>query len=207
MAPLAVYLLVLALLNFARRPVVVSGTRDLAALGLGIVGLLLVGPIELLLPRLPSEITGYVWMILLLIYVLALTLGVLLLPPRIVVYNASLDQIRPVLSEVVNELDAESRWAGGSAALPRLRVEFYLDDHPSVRNVSLVATSSPQSFAGWRTLEKALRTQLRETVESAPNVCGLVSLTAALAMSARMGWLAYFQSHDISQGFFEMMRF
>lgn len=207
MAPLAVYLLMLAVLNFSRRPIVVSGTRDLAALGLGIIGLLVVGPIELLLPQLPSEITGYVWLILLLIYLLALTLGVLLLPPRIVVYNASLDQVRQVLSEVVNELDAESRWAGGSAALPRLRVEFYLDDHPTVRNVSLIATSSPQSFTGWRTLEKALRVQLREHVESAPNVCGLVSLVAALAMTARMGWLAYFQSEVISQGFFEMIRF
>jgi len=207
MAPLAVYLLVLAAFNFSRRPVVVSGTRDLAALGLAIVGLLLVGPIELLLPQLPSEITGYVWLILLLIYALTLTLGVLLLPPRIVVYNASLDQIRRVLSEVVNDLDSESRWAGGSAALPKLRVEFFLDDHPTVRNVSLVATSSPQSFAGWRMLEKALRTQLRETVESAPNACGLVSLIAAAAMAARLGWLAYYQSHDITQGFHEMMRF
>lgn len=207
MAPLAVYLLMLAVLNFARRPVVVSGTRDLAALGLGIVGLLVVGPIELLMPQLPGEVTGYVWLIVLLIYMLALTLAVLLLPPRIVVYNVSLDQIRPVLSEVVEELDSESRWAGGSAALPRLRVEFYLDDYPSVRNVSLAATSSRQSFSGWRTLEKALRAHLRTTVKSAPNVCGLVSLIAALAMAARLSWLAYFQTNDITQGFFEMMRF
>lgn len=207
MTPLAAYLLMLAGFNFTRRPVVVSGTRDLAALGLGIVGLLVVGPIELLLPQLPSEITGYAWLVILLIYALSLTLGVLLLPPRIVVYNASLDQIRPVLSEVVNELDSDARWAGGSAALPNLRVEFHLDDHPSVRNVSLIASSSRQSFSGWRTLEKALRKRLRATVENAPNLCGLISLLAALAIAARMGWLFYFRSQDISQGFHEMLRF
>src|SRR5262245_5511895 len=101
MAPLALYLLVLAVVNFRRRPTVVAGARDMAALGLGILGLLVVGPIELLMPRVPSDLTGYIWLILLLIYLLALTLGVLLGKPRIVVYNVSLDQLRPVLFETV----------------------------------------------------------------------------------------------------------
>lgn len=207
LAPLAVYLLLLAWVNLARRPTVVAGARDLAALGLGVAGLLLVGPIEMLLPRVPSDITGYIWLIVLLIYLLALTLGVLLGEPRIVVYNASLDQLRPVLSETVNELDPDARWAGASVSLPRLRIELFLEDNPSFHNVSLVATASPQSYAGWRLLEKTLRSQLRPRIESSPNMCGLASFVIMLALSLGMGWLVYQRGHEITQGFHDVMRF
>lgn len=207
MLPLALYLLGLAAVNFARRPVVVTGARDMAALGMAILGLLIVGPLELLMPTLPSEATGYYWIVLLLIYGLFLTLGVLLSAPRLVVYNVSLDQVRPVLSEVVAELDADARWAGGSVALPRLNIELHLDENPNTRNVSLVATSAPQSYSGWRQLEQALRGRLRETIQCAPNACGLVVLFAALAMAVRMGWIFYYHPREITQGFAEMMRF
>jgi hypothetical protein len=207
MAPLAVYMALLAVINFRRRPVVLSGASDMAALGLGVIGLVIVGPMELFFPRLPSELTVYVWIIVLLVYSLVLNLAALLSKPRIVVYNVSLDQLRPVLADVVNELDAEARWAGGSVALPKLNLEFHLDDHPALRNVSLVATPSPQSYVGWRTLEKALRTQLRAHVESAPNLCAVASLVVALCLSAGMAWLGYFHAREIARGFEDMMRF
>jgi hypothetical protein len=207
MGPLAVYLLLLAAVNFSRRPVIVSGARDMAALGLGLIGLLIVGPAELLLPKVPSEVTGYFWLLLVFVYCLMLALGVLLSWPRLVVYNCSLDQLRSVLSETANELDPDVRWAGTSVALPRLKVELFLDDNPSVRNVSLVATSSTQSYAGWRTLERALRDRLRATVENAPNAWGLGILATSLAMAGRMGWILYFHPQEVTQGFVEMMRF
>jgi hypothetical protein len=45
--PLAVYLLVLGGLQLSRRPLLVTGARDLVALGLGLSGIMLIGPIEL----------------------------------------------------------------------------------------------------------------------------------------------------------------
>lgn len=207
MAPLSVYFLLLAATNLSRRPTVISGARDLAGLGTAVVGLLIVGPAELLLPQLRAEVTGYFWLLLLVVYGLALTLGVLLSRPRLVVYNVTLDQLRPVLSETMDELDADVRWAGMSVALPRLHVELYLDDNPTVRNVSLIATSNAQSYSGWRKLEKLLRERLQATVENPPTVWGLGALTAAAAMILRMGWIAYYHPQEITQGFVEMMRF
>jgi len=204
--PMSIYLIGLAVLNFRRRPVVVAGSRDMAFLGLGTIGLLVVGPIELLLPKLPDEIVGYVWLLLLVLYCLFLTLAALLSKPRLVVYNVTLDQIRPALADAVNELDADVRWAGGSVALPKLHVEFYFDDHPSVKNVSLVATATPQSYAGWRLLERTLRAQLREHVETVPSAWGLGVLVVALCMMGRLGWIAFNHSQEIAQSFTEMMR-
>jgi hypothetical protein len=206
LGPLAIYLLVMALTNFSRRPVVVSGARDTAGLGFATSGLLFIGPIELSLQLVPIADPRYAWTLILVLYGLFVTLAVLLAAPRIVVYNVALDRLRPALADVINELDPGARWAGGSVALPRLHVEFYLDDHPSVRNVSLVASATPQSYAGWRLLERTLRAELRKSVESSPNLWGLGALAAALAMFGRMGWLAYFQSEKITQGFQDMLR-
>lgn len=206
LGPLALYFLAVGLMNFSRRPRVVSGTRDTAALGFATAGLLLVGPIELLLPALPVRITAYVWLLLLVLYVLIVSLVVLLLAPRIVVYNVNYEQIRPALAETVNQLDPDARWAGGSVSLPRLHVEFFLDDYPFIRNVSLVSTGAPQSYAGWRLLERTLRSQLRESVETRPNAWGVGVLVTALAILGRMGWLIYSHPDQITQGFVEMMR-
>lgn len=207
MAPLAAYFLLLAVANISRRPTVVSGALDLAGLGTAILGLLIVGPAELLIPQLRAEVTGYFWLLMLVVYGLALTLGVLLSRPRIVVYNVTRDQLRPILSESAEELDADVRWAGLSVALPRLNVELYLDDNPTIRNVSLIATSNAQSYAGWRTLEKLLKERLHATVENPPTVWGVGALAAAGVMIARMGWIVYFHPQEITQGFVEMMRF
>jgi len=56
-------------------------------------------------------------------------------------------------------------------------------------------------------LEKSLRAQLRERVESAPNVCGLISFALTLGFTAFMVWMAYERGDEITQGFHEMMRF
>ena len=207
LTPLAIYMIAVALMNFRRRPVVVSGSRDLASLGLGVSGLLLVGPIELLLPQMPAEIMGYVWSLVVVLYCLLLTLGVLLTAPRIIVYNVTLDQLRPALADAVDDLDPDARWAGGSVALPKLHVECYLEEHPTVRNVSLIATATPQSYSGWRSLERTLRGRLRESVETTPSIWGFGVLVAALGIIGRMGWLAYSRPQEITQGFQEMMRF
>jgi hypothetical protein len=206
LGPLAVYLLVLALANFSRRPVVVSGARDTAGLGFATSGLLFVGPIELGLQLLPIADPLYAWILILVLYALFVTLAVLLAAPRIVIYNVALERLRPALADVVNELDSGARWAGGSVALPRLHVEFYLDEHAGVRNTSLVASATPQSYQGWRLLERALRAELRKSVESTPNLWGLGTLTMALLMFGRMGWLVYHQSDKITQAFQEMLR-
>ncbi|MGC3969736.1 MAG: hypothetical protein QM775_21120 [Pirellulales bacterium] len=207
LAPLAIYLVAVALTNFIRRPVVVSGSRDLAGLGLGVSGLLLVGPFEMLLPSFPIDVTGYVWIFVAVMYCLLLTLGVLLTSPRIIVYNVTIDQMRPALADAVEDLDPGARWAGGSVSLPKLHVECYLEEHAAVRNVTLISTAAQQSYAGWRQLERALRTRLRESVETTPSAWGLGVLLTGLAIIGRMGYLIYSKPQEITQGFQEMMRF
>ena len=50
-APLAVYLLLIGLLNLSNKPFVTTGARDAAALGIGVSGLVIAGPMELFFPE------------------------------------------------------------------------------------------------------------------------------------------------------------
>ena len=83
LGPLAVYFCLLGCLNLSRRPLITTGPRDTAALGVAISGLVLVGPMELFLPDAAAVEFGWkVWVLLLTLYGLGLTLIVLLMRIR-----------------------------------------------------------------------------------------------------------------------------
>ena len=84
LGPLAVYLLLLGSINLMRRPFLVSGGRDLAALSLALMGLAVVGPCELFLPEESIVVFGaYVWLMVLALYALWMTMLILMLRPRL----------------------------------------------------------------------------------------------------------------------------
>lgn len=167
--PLAAYLLLLGVVNLRRRPLITSGSADLAALGVAMTGFVFVGPIELFRAQsLTAELGNGVWLFWIVFYWTSVALAALVIRPRLVVYNASLDQLRPVVAEAVLQVDPDSRWAGDSVVLPRLGVQAHLESFGLMRNTSLVATGSAQDVDGWRKLRRALqRTATGLTV--APN--------------------------------------
>jgi hypothetical protein len=185
--PLAIYLLLIGAINLARRPLLVSGTRDAAALGLALSGLLLVGPVDLFFPNaITMHVILLVRLLLLGFYVMCLVLVLLLLRPRLVIYNISVDQLRPVLAELVDKLDREARWAGDSLVLPGLGVQLHLDSFAPLRNVSLAAVGAKQNYLGWRQLEVSLRAALSK-VEGVRNRAGAAILLGVGALL--VAWL------------------
>jgi hypothetical protein len=161
LGPVVIYLFLLAAINLFRRPLLVSGTRDAAALGLAVSGLALVGPVDLFLPVSASIAFGpFVWVFAIALYALSLMLILLLLRPRLVVYNISAQELRPVLASLAAGLDDEPRWAGNALALPNLGVQLYLEWAHGMRTVSLISTGNRQSNPGWRRLEGALAGEL-----------------------------------------------
>ena len=60
----------------------------------------------------------YVWLFLLALYGLVITFVILVSRPRLVIFNITADQLRPILVEVVAALDPAAQWAGSSLVLP-----------------------------------------------------------------------------------------
>jgi hypothetical protein len=161
LVPVAAYALVLAIVNARRRPFLTSGGSDLGALGVAISGLVFVGPLELFRPEAATrEFENYIWLFMLSLYWLGLVLVLLLARPRLVIYNTSSEELRPVLAEAASRLDSEARWAGNHLTLPRLEVHLHLDSLNIMRNVSLVASGGQQNIDGWRRLARELRRSL-----------------------------------------------
>jgi hypothetical protein len=206
LGPLAVYLLLLGALNLTARPFCTTGARDAAALGLALSGLAIIGPMELFWPEAAAmHFGGYVWLLLLVFYAMCMVLVVLLARPRLVIYNITSDQLRPILANLVGELDSTARWAGESLALPQLGVQFYLEPFSSMRNLQLVAAGPRQSFPGWRRLEVSLRAALRQT-KTSPNPYGVSLTLFGLLMVGMVAFSAVHDSQTFAHSFREMLR-
>lgn len=184
MIPLAAYLAVVGLVNLRPRPLVATGASDTIALGLGLVGLVWVGPIELFRPEpATAQFLNYVWPILIALYLLGLVLVAMVSRPRLVVYNMTIDELRPMLNEGASNVDSSYRWAGDSLVLPKLGVQLHLESFALLRNTSLVANGPHQSLEGWRRLDKQFRASLR-SVQVRPHPPGIALLVVAAILVA-----------------------
>ena len=103
----------LAWAHLRRRPLAVTGVFDGVMLAAAVSGLAVVGPLALLVP-----VTGgspWSWPVLAFLFALCVAVCVLVSRPRMVVYNITVEQFRPLVAEVVSSLDPKARWAGESA--------------------------------------------------------------------------------------------
>lgn len=206
LSPLSVYLLLLGVINLSRRPLVTNGARDAAALGLAISGFVIVGPMELFVPEATILRLGvFVWALLISFYAMCLTLFVLLMRPRLVIYNIRPDQVRPMLAELVNELDRESRWAGECLIIPNLGVQLHVEASAGMRNVQLIAAGANQSYDGWHRLEKTLTTSLRQ-VQSVRNPYGFSLIFFSLLMIGLVTFWLVQDADAVAQSLREMLR-
>jgi len=180
--PLAMYMLLLGAINLSRRPLLVSGVRDASALAAAVSGMVVIGPLDLIFPVEATIFYGPLfWLLLLGLYVMCVLLCLLMLRPRLVIYNILGDELRPILAEVVDRLDTDARWAGDSLALPGLGVQLYLDGFAAMRTISLTAAGGRQNHLGWRQLEAALESALfREQVGRNPR--GIVFIGIGLLL-------------------------
>ena len=120
-------------------------------------------------------------LVLLAFYALCVTLLILLMRPRLVIYNVTCDQLRPILAEVVTDLDRQARWVGDSLILPALQVQLYLEPFGAMKTIQLVSAGPRQSHGGWRRLERALAPALQQ-LRGTPNPYGLSLILFGLAM-------------------------
>lgn len=189
--PLAVYFLVIAVLNLRQRPFVTTGSRDLATLAIGVLGLMIIGPFELFLPEAAAIRFGsLVWIVLLVFYGLCVSMMVLLMRPRLVVYNSTIEQLRPIISEIAHTMDQKSRWTGDSLVIPSRKIHFHLESVDWMSNVQIISTGNRQSYEGWRELERRL-VETMQPMRIRPNVLGIAfAAIAAVLLLAAIIWVA-----------------
>lgn len=202
--PFALYFLALAWLHGRRRPTLVTGRRDGLAVALASVGVLFIGPLQIL-PNLNAWIVwgANTWIFVAFFFVLVVIACLSRLRPRFVVYNTTLDALRKTLSIVAIELDVDARWSGDAMNMPGLGVQFYLEDSPLGRVTSVVSIGRDISVSGWKRLYEALDAGLSETT-SPPQRLWLLFLTLGVALLVADAWcfVRYFDKIAESAAFY-----
>lgn len=186
MLPLAAYLAVIATLHLRRRPVILTGAWDAMLLAAGVSGLVIAGPLALLQPL--TGASPWTAAALLAAFAIIVAFAILAARPRLVVYNVGLDQLRPLLVDVVARLDPDSRWAGEAAALPTRGLQLHLDSRGVARSVSIIAAGTRPSPETWAEFSRRLRRGLmRVRVPRSPWAIAFLGLAAAVVLAA---WFA-----------------
>lgn len=204
--PLAIYLLVLGIINLMSRPFVTTGARDMAAVGIGVTGLMIIGPMELFFPEGAAIRFGaWVWLLLIAFYGLCVSFTVLLMRPRIVVYNTTMEQLRPILASTVAQLDSKARWTGDCLLIPSLDVHLNLEGFSALRNVHLVAVGHRQSYEGWRKLEQILREAIRP-IRTFPSLLGMLLVTVAITVALGTWFWLFRDQATVIAALNEMLR-
>ena len=162
--PLAAYTNVLGLLRLRSKPTVLSGAMDLLLLGLAVIGIVAIGPIELFFPRAAYSLLGaWVWIVLIALYLFILMLLALNTAPKLVVYGLDHETLRVQVCELLDQEQIRSAWLGYLVDLPELGVRACIEPAGRGSVSQIQAAGKQQNLTGWFTLEKLLLEKVAKT--------------------------------------------
>lgn len=155
--PVAMYLIMLGAFRLRSRPLVTTGWRDVGALGIALMGLIAIGPVQLFFPTYAAaRFSGWIWLILLGLYLLTLLLIVLSCRPRLIVYGLSEDAFYQVLQEAAAHVDPEASWHGQTLSFPSVGMQLITEPTGARGVQQAVMLSAPGTIAPWLQLEHEL---------------------------------------------------
>jgi len=155
--PLAAYTNVLGLMRLRPHPTVLSGAMDFLMMGLALIGLIAIGPIELFFPRAAYSLLGvWVWIVLIALYFFVVMLIALNNTPKLIVYGLNATTLKATLFELLNENQVRSEWLGDVVVLPELGIQACVEPAGRTAVSQIHAAGKEQSLPGWLTLERML---------------------------------------------------
>jgi len=204
--PLAIYCIVLGFLHLRRRPKVVSGGRDLACLGLAMIGLFLIGPAQLFFPQAAFNLFGSsVWIALVLLYLFILVFSILNARPSLVVFGLDSDSLSSQVDHVLLQLDPGTKWLNHTFIAPALGIQGIVESAGVGRVSHAIATKREQNLIGWLILGRALSANLK-ALEVERSSSGYRWLVLGLALLSLIGFTLINQPTAVTQGIREILR-
>jgi Ca2+/Na+ antiporter len=182
-APVAVYFLILGLLNTRRHPQMLTGRQDFAVLFVAICPLLVVPVLAMVGITLGT----------ILLAACAIVAAIYLLAPRgenWVIYNVSDGQVRRALRLALAKLDTSFETVGrGEIQLPQSGASIHLSHFALLRNVSIRIENADSELA--RSIEAELHKQLCRLTPEPHSMAVIMLLVATAMLVAPMTFMAH----------------
>lgn len=203
--PLAAYLLFFGVLRLSGRTLATTGSRDLFATSIAIMGLVAIGPLELFFPMAAAAQFGVaIWPVLVLLYFLVVLLIMLSSRPRLVVYGCSLTTLQLPLLRAAQAIDTDAKLdeSAGLIVLPKLGLHLRLDGHRNLDAVEVFAHENGVLPSFWHRLLSELRDELAKEVPAASRT-GSFGLLLGIALLGLLSWNLFRSYDQVVQGFRE----
>jgi len=200
--PVATYFLLLGTLRCLRRPLVTSGSRDLAAVAVAVSGLIVMGPLHLFFPSTAAAQLGWlVWLVLGMLYVLFVALILFSLRPSIVAYGIRIPQGLPLLLRAARHIDpaAISLPESSQVVLPTVDVRLRIEPLGITDAVQIEAFERNLQPRFWRSLLAHVRSEAIAE-KSAISVGGLSMFLFGSVLMTLVVLLSVGQSEELIAG-------
>lgn len=206
LTPIAVYCIVLGTLSLRRHPKLVSGGRDLACLGLAMIGLFIIGPAELFFPQAAFNVFGLsVWFMLIVLYLFMLMFAILNSKPRLIVFGLEVESLTCQVDQALQQLDPGTQWLSHSFVAPSLGIHGIVERAGFGVVCQISATKREQDLLGWLALERTLSQNLK-TVNFERSAIGQRWIALGIALLGLIGYTLIRRPDAIAQGIQDMLR-
>lgn len=191
LAPLGIYWILTGYLYQRANPMLINAAQDSLLFGLGAVGLVLIGPMELFFPNAAYAILGaWTWLFLLLLYGFIILFISLNRKPQWTLYGASSMGLRGILERVLEEEKIEHQWHGSILIVPELGIHAIVEPaNLSDRAAQLSRCGRDQDISGWHRLERLVTAKLDRERSTRGGFLWIVVGLAMLAASIGMFWM------------------
>jgi hypothetical protein len=204
--PLASYLMLLAMIALRGRPLVTSGGRDLAALAIGLSGLVAIGPMQLFYPPLVAPGAALrVTVAMLLFFALCVIFAVLLMRPRLVIYNANRNDVRSALHRAADAVLPGSTLENDGVYFPPADVRLRIDGGQHGRVWQIMSWGTPLRPSNWRALRLAFARELGAQATARPTIPWAL-LIVAVGLSSIVLWQLWQRPIEVASGLREFLR-
>jgi len=204
--PLALYLMLIGTIRLRPHPFVTTGAKDTATLAIGLLGLVMIGPMELFFPQQAAVTLGTaVWGILIFFYALCCGLWILMARRRLIIYGLSETRLRESLLEVAHEHDSSATWTGDVLQLPNKGINLCLEMSGNRTVAQVVAAGERQDWRAWFEFERAISKKIHP-LPAEDRASGWMLLATGVLILAAAGWSLVHDLPNSIQAMKEMLR-
>jgi hypothetical protein len=191
LAPMGIYWILIGYLYQRRNPMLINAAQDTLLLGLGVIGFVAIGPVELFFPTAAYSVLGdWTWFFLLCLYGFVVLFLALNRRPQWTLYGASSMALRGILERVLQEQQIEHSWQGMILVVPEIGLRGIVEPaNVTDGSAHLTACGRDQDIAGWNRLERWVVQKLSSELSSRGGWVWIVAGMATIALSIAMFWM------------------